>query len=353
MIFTGCSTHHRDTSHFILPEDYIGDAVKITSIPLETEYIAENNFLCHYTESGFLGRMNHENKKMVHLADLDNGEIKVSACALGRGPDELLSAGPESDLFDNKLYLLDQIADKIIKVEIQQDTLITYPVMKLQPNTLMAFSDIEVISDSVFVLFASDSDYLQSIQIWDNKNRILDSLSYVPLESEKFNQVYRFNINMGLSPCKEYLFISCNQYDCLSKYHIKENKINKGCKIFLTEPLFSANKGKPEKDEEYIRTNLATYVGEKYVYVTVQPELMKDYRARHKKAQEEGRGRHERNEPGNSSYILVFDYGLNLIKTYLTDSDIYNLATTPDPATVYATDWKDNRLVKYDLPGLY
>ena len=87
-------------------DDYISDAIEISGEPLASEYISKNNFRCYYTPDGFLGSMQLQNKKLVHLADLESGEIKVSACALGRGPGEILISSPDIDLLNNKLYSL-------------------------------------------------------------------------------------------------------------------------------------------------------------------------------------------------------------------------------------------------------
>ena len=82
----------------------------------------------------------------------------------------------------------------------------------------------------------------------------------------------------------------------------------------------------------------------------MDPESMREYNARQRREKQEGvRGSIK---PGNDSYILVLDYDLNLIKSYLSDSDISNLALTSDPSVVYATNSRENRLIKYTLPGL-
>ena len=87
-----------------------------------------------------------------------------------------------------------------------------------------------------------------------------------------------------------------------------------------------------------------------YIYITMDPESMREYNARQRREKQEGiRGSIK---PGNDSYILVLDYDLNLIKSYLSDSDISNLALTSDPSVVYATNSRENRLIKYTLPGL-
>ena len=136
----------------------------------------------------------------------------------------------------------------------------------------------------------------------------------------------------------------------ISKYEINDNRISRVKKIFLSEPKYSIKKGRPIYSIDYISCNCSIYVGEKYIYITMDPESMKEYNARQRREKQEGvRGSIK---PGNDSYILVLDYDLNLIKSYLSDSDISNLALTSDPSVVYATNSRENRLIKYTLPGL-
>lgn len=352
ILFTQMSCNSTGDDEYIVNLDKcISDAIKISGEPLASEYIAKNNFRCYYTPDGFLGSMQLQNKKLVHLADLQSGEIKFSACALGRGPGEILISSPDIDLWNNKLYLLDQRKDEVKRVKIQCDTLITEDVMKLGLKDPMVFLNLEAISDSVFVMFVSNFDRIRSIMLLDINNHVLDSLSYYPLEDEKINQSsYNFNVNMELSPCHNFLYVSCNQYDCISKYEINDNRISRAKKIFLSEPKYSIKKGRPIYSIDYISCNCSIYVGEKYIYITMDPESMREYNARQRREKQEGvRGSIK---PGNDSYILVLDYDLNLIKSYLSDSDISNLALTSDPSVVYATNSRENRLIKYTLPGL-
>lgn len=340
-----------DAEYIVNIDNYISDAIKISGEPLPSDYIAKNDFRCYYTSDGFLGSMQLQNKKLVHLADLHSGDIKVSACALGRGPEEILISSPDIDLWNNKLYLLDQRKDEVKRVGIHNDTLITEDVMKLGLKDPMVFLNLEVISDSLFVIFVSNFDQIRSIILLNQNNKVLDSLSYFPLDDKKINQSsYNFNVDMELSPCQNFLFVSCNQYDCISKYRVNGNKILKDKKIFLSEPKYSIKKGRPIYSLDYVSSNCSLYVGEKYIYITVDPESMKEYKAREKREKQEGvRGSIN---PGNDKYILVLDYDLNFVKSYLSDSDISNLALTSDPSIVYATDSRENRLVKYILSGL-
>lgn len=332
-------------------DNYIHDAAVISGEPLPAEYVAKNDFRCYYTSKGFLGSMQLQNKKLVHLADLQSGKLKMSACALGRGPGEILLSSPDMDLLNDNLYLLDSRKDEIKRVKIQQDTLITYDVMKLDLETPMIYLNLQAVSDSLFMIFGSGIDNIRRLIFMDINNNVVDSLAYYPLEDEEIDQSScNFNVDMELSPCHNFLFVSCNQYDCISKYEIKDNKIQSVKKIFLSEPKYSVKQGKPVYSMDYISCNSSIYVGEKYVYITVDPESVKDYRAREEREKAEGvRGSAK---PGNDSYILVLDYNLNMVKSYLSDSDISNLALTSDPSVVYATNSRENRLVKYTLPGL-
>lgn len=334
------------------PDYYLGKAEAIKGEPLPVEYISEDSYVCHYTPDGFMGEMKHENGKLVHLADLQSGEIKTSACTKGRGPGEILLIA-DSDFKGNGLYLLDPVAEKVMKVVKSKDTLVCQDVMNLAPKQPKFFVDLEVMSDSLFAMFVSSMDYIGSLMLIDRNSNLIDSLAYFPLEDEGLNHsAYRYNVQLELSPSNRYLFVSCGQYDCVGKYEIKDNKIIPQKKIYLSEPKYEIKNGKPVKNEDYMLFNNRIYAGDKYLYVTVDPETVKDYRARHKKAQEEGRGDKEWAHPGNDTYILVFDYDLNLVKSFRSDCDIINLAVTADPEVVYATDLRENRLVKYTLRGL-
>jgi len=334
------------------PDYYLEKAVAIKGEPLPTEYISEDSYVCHYTPDGFIGEMKHQNGKLVHLADLQNGEIKTSACTRGRGPGEILLIA-DSDLKGNDLYLLDPVADKIMKVGKVNDTLICEDIVNLSLKQPKFFVNMEAISESMFAMFVSSRDYLGSIMLIDRNSNLVDSLAYFPLEDEGLNHsAYRYNVQLELSPSNRYLFVSCGQFDCVSKYEIKENKIIPQKKIYLSKPKYEIKNGKPVRNEDYMLFNNRIYAGDKYLYVTVDPETVKDYKARHKKAEEEGRGDKEWAHPGNDTYILVFDYDLNLVKSFRSDCDIINLAVTTDPEVVYATDLRENRLVKYTLRGL-
>ena len=133
-----CKNEIKDKIGYKTPEFYFADAIEIKGEPLDAEYVASNVFKCFYTPYGFLGSMRSEDDKLAHLADLKTGEIKVSACSFGRGPEEILISSPDLALYGNSLYMLDQRADWIKKVEIHGDTLKTFDLQKLSLGTYFA-----------------------------------------------------------------------------------------------------------------------------------------------------------------------------------------------------------------------
>ena len=99
---------------------YIANAIELKGEPLQTEYITSSpSFNCYYTPMGFFGTMKNENEKIVHLADLQTGEVKASALAKGRGPDEILITNPSTDIFNGELYLLDMLRIRVNNKELQ------------------------------------------------------------------------------------------------------------------------------------------------------------------------------------------------------------------------------------------
>lgn len=329
---------------------YIANAIELKGEPLQTEYITSSpSFNCYYTPMGFFGTMKNENEKIVHLADLQTGEVKASALAKGRGPDEILITNPSTDIFNGELYLLDIMSEKIMKAGISDGDITIENVMKLNSKQPMFFVNMQAINDSLFVIFASNTAPRRSILLIDKNNNILDSLAYYPYEDEKINQTsMNFNVEMRLSPDKKHLFISCNQYDCISKYEIQENKIVPIKKMFFIEPKYTVKDGRPVRPENYVYFNSSIRAGEKYIYVTIDPESIKEYRERQKKA--DGSGARKWAQPCNDNYILVFDYDLKLVQSYLTQSNIFDFTLTPDPSVLYASDSRESRLVKYKLP---
>lgn len=330
---------------------YFMDADEIKGESLATEYVSSNIFRSFYTPYGFLGSMRSQDNKLVHLANLNTGEIMFSACPFGRGPEEILINSPDLAIHGNSLYLLDQRTDKLKKVEIQNDTLMTKELQKFALGEPMIFLEIQVISDSLYVIFAEDFNSVKKIMLIDKYNNIVDSVRYDLLEDEKVEpSKYRYNVEMELSPCKKYLYISSHLFSYVSKYIIEDNKIKLVKKIALVEPKYSVKDRTLLLHADNISLNNKIFVGDSYLYMKANPESVREEKARFDKAKTEGKVMEA--SPGNDSYILVFDYDLNLVKSYRVDSDVWHLTTTPDPSVVYALDYRENRLKRYILPYL-
>ena len=101
-----------------------------------------------------------------------------------------------------------------------------------------------------------------------------------------------------------------------------------------------------QKDDD----NNVIYVGDNYMYMIANPESQKETNERSAKSRAEGKLMD--GIPDNESFVLVFDYNLNLLKKYKVDSNIRHLVLTPENSIVYALDYRENRLKKYTLPGL-
>lgn len=346
-----CKNEIKEKIEYKTPEYYFADAVEIKGEPLAAEYVASNVFRCFYTPYGFLGSYRSEDDKLAHLADIKTGEIKASACPFGRGPEEILISTPDLAIHGNSLYLLDQRTDKLKKVEIKTDTLKTIELQKFALDEPMFFLEVQVVSDSLFVIFAEDFHSVKKIMLIDKDNNIIDSVIYDLLEDEKVDCTkYRYNVEMELSPCKKYLYVSSHLFSYVSKYTIENNRIILDQKIALLEPKYIVKNGAPLMRLDNVNLYNEIFVGEKYIYMTANPESVRDENVRSDKAKAEGRIMEA--SPGNDSYIVVFDYDLNFIKSFRVDSDVWHLALTPDPSVVYASDYRENRLKRYVLADL-
>lgn len=351
LIACACKNTGEDYSGCNAPDFYFKNAEKVDGTELDAEYIAKNPLRCYYTPFGFVGAMSMLNKKQIHLAAMETGRIIVSTCDFGRGPEEILVESPDMDMYGNSLYLLDQRTDRLKRVDIGKDTLLVHELMRVQANDLAIFLNVEVVSDSLYVFFTSDFDNNKSILLMDNYSQVLDSLSYKILNDDRIDQSkHRYNVQMKISPDRKILFISSMQFNKISKYHIKGNDIECIDEVFLTEPKYDIKGKVLAVKEDNIEMNARLFVGDKYVYLVVDPEYKRDFDKRRKHAQ--ANNVRESKAPGNNSYIMVFNYNLEFIKTYICDYNIANLALCQEPDIVYATDAVNNCIVKYKLPGL-
>ena len=96
-VAAGCSTNE---AQFPKPlEYYIGNAQQLEGERLPAENMTKFSFGCFHTPSGFIGEMELENNKLIHFADLETGEVILSAVSKGRGPNEMI-IGPSIPRMD-------------------------------------------------------------------------------------------------------------------------------------------------------------------------------------------------------------------------------------------------------------
>ena len=350
VLLVNCSEKENSSIVYNSPSLYFQNAIKLEGEPLPTQYIAENQFVCYYSEYGFLGNMSLENKKQIHLADLKTGEIKTSTCLFGRGPGEILIKSPEMSLYKNSLFLLDQRTDRVKKVEIAQDSLKVEELFKLESDTPSAFLELETVSDSLFAILSYSFNNENNLILVDNHNNIFDSEAYRLLDNKKIDYSrFRYNVDIKISPCRKYLFVR-GDYNSISKYTIENNNLTLQKHIFLVEPLYEIKNKLPIKKGNYLELNPNIFIGNEYIYIVANPESRQDFKDRAKKSISEGIRPNA--IPENDSYILVLDYDFNFVKSYQCDCNTLFLALSPTPSTVYATDMINNRLIKYTLNGL-
>lgn len=350
-VAAGCSTNE---AQFPKPlEYYIGNAQPLEGERLPAEYMTKYSFGCFYTPDGFIGGMELENNKLIHLADLETGEVIRSAVSRGRGPNEMItgSALQRIDLCGNNLYANDIMGEKVLKISIGPDTLMVGEYFKHQFKGPVFAVNMKTVSDSLFVFFIGTSTGGR-LALTDNTGKVVDTLNYPVLEDPLLatdNQV-NFNVSIALSPCGNWMFVSNYRYNNIRKYQIDGNRITQVGTYNLTEPRYTIEKGRDIMENDNVSMNANLYAGEKYIYMRAVPETLKDYRDRLKK--EEASGKTGYAEPRTHTYIFVFDYEFNLVKSYFVDEWFSNITLTPDPATIYIADDENHCLVKYTLPGL-
>ena len=118
----------------------------------------------------------------------------------------------------------------------------------------------------------------------------------------------------------------------------------------LIEPKYSIKKSKLLMDSQHLELDGEIFVSEKYGYLVADPELRGDFLSRLDNAQKSGE---KMCEFAGNSYILVFDYELNFIRSYKCDDSFKWITIAPDEKTVYASTYLDGcYITKYTLEGL-
>ena len=330
---------------------YFGNAEKIQGVQLKENYPVMFSFNCFHISDGFLGAMDIPGKGLIHLADLQTGEIISSVCHKGRGPKELLSSTPQIGLYNNTLYVTDMVTDKIKGIFIQNDSLTINDITQIKYTEPTITANSKVINDSLFVIFGDQKDAHQLL-LCNNDGVILNSIDYHILDDENIDlsKVPTFYVSMDISPCREYLYVCNKTFNHVKKYHIHNNTINHLSTFYLTEPKYTVKKGKPITEEDNVKFSANIFVNEQYIYIVANPESRGAFLQRLDEAQKQG----ERVTalPDSNSYILVFNHKMELLNSYLCDTQFETITLTPDPSIVYAADYRSHGLTEYKLTGL-
>lgn len=346
----GCKSNNNSTD-FKEADFYTKNAVSVYGKCLNEGYQIKYSFKCFYTPNGLLGTMELADKTLIHLADINNGEILLSTSAKGRGPNEFMQSSPHIDYFNGSLYAADMITNSVKIFTPLKEEFKSSALFKINYNTPTLTADFKVISDSLFVVFGY-SPTSHSLLLINGQGDIVDSLSYHILEDPKIDHstVGQFYLSMHLSPCREYLYVHSKDYNYIKKYQIKNSTLNNVETHFLTQPKYKVVKGKPLKKEDNVRFSGNIYVGEKYIYIAANPESRGEYERRREQAHRDGY--RVSYLPDNNSYIMVFDHNMNFIQSYLCDANFEWLVLTDNPSIVYVSDYRTHTLKQYQLPNL-
>lgn len=337
LLAAGCTNAKKE--QFPKPLEYYTENAKpVKSEPLPAEYLIQHAFICHYTPFGLIGKMELPDKNCIHMADPNTGVVIHSALQKGRGPKETL-ANPYTDIYGNTLYANDPMGSKVFKIDFGPDTLNVEEYFSHQHSNNAFTINIKAVSDSLFVFFQGTRTGAQLI-LTDNSGTVLDTRPYPVLDDPLLNkdQPVNFNVVMDMSPCRKWLFVQNMRYSNIRKYRIEENKIKLENTYTLLEPKYTVDKGMEKMREDNVIVNPELYAGEKYIYMLVHPQTLKENRA------------NDGSRPKN--YILVFDYNFNLVESYLCNEELAWLALTPHPATIYGSDPENHCMHKITLPEL-
>jgi len=349
-ILGGCN--FVDKSKLNSPDFYFKNATTLKGKHLKEKYMTPYSFKCFYSDKGFIGSMPLPDNNIVHLANLQSGTIINSTLHKGRGSGEILTSIPHIDFFNNKLYVCDIVTNKIKRISIDHSCLSIEDYSIIKYNTPTITAGMKAVSDSVYAIFGY-SRSSHSILLADISGSIIDSLPYKILNDKKIDnsKVGTFYVSMGLSPDRKYLYVCNKTYNHVRKYNISDNSISFSKEYFLTKPKYKINTGQPVQTGDNMVFWGEIFIGEKYVYLVANPEYRRDFERRREEAG--STGKKYTALPDSDSYILVFDYDMNLLKSYLCDGHFTWIALTPDPSVIYAADDINHCLKEYTLTNLF
>ena len=326
-----------------------GKAEQIYGEKLPAEYVTASHLRNRITPYGLIG-LAEMNGKFVHLSDMSTGEILVSAVNKGRGPAEMLSASyPDYYAPADKFFAADPFKNQILEHKITQDTILVtngYDIRSGQSSFLGGFS---AASDSTFILLLHRFDS-HCLMVLDTNRMVVDSLNYTVFDDDRIDhsKVQYLSISMGISPDRKTLVLYDRWYNCLKKYKVDNNKLSLEKDTMFIRPFLDLKNGIPLAKDNHLQTLGNVFLTDRYILVVSNPETVKQEKEREKEAKEKG-GR--LGELMNRTYLLIFDYNLNFVTSYLCDGHFNWIAVMPDGKTLYASDYeKEFSIKKYILP---
>ena len=341
---------------YLTTDEVYSKALKIDGVKLQHEMYAKPFFKGFYTNDGFMGYIRANNNKLVHLFNNNTAELISSEGTNGRGPNELLMAhaldyNPQTGSF----FLHDIMKSVAVQFKYEGHKIINKGVINLEQRGRGCITEeLQSITDSLFLLRVNDiaPPYSCYLSIVDAQNKLIDSLQIFQIDNDKINhsKIRIINASIRLSPDRKNLFVCNSKYNHIEKYSIENNKLNKIKSYTVLEPKYTIRKGKPIMENNHLMWNGSIFTSDKYIYVVSNPEKWGDYLKRLEDAKFSGKSL---SEFAGNSYILVFDYDLNFIKSYKSDDCFKWITLAPDGRTVYASTYLDGCfLKKYNLEDL-
>lgn len=345
MLSTGCRSQNASFEYLF------EDAISIEGEHLEEKYLTPFSFKCFYSSDSFLGTMTLPNKQIIHKVDLHSGKVLFSAVSKGRGPGEILTSLPHIDYVDGSLYVGDIATNRIKRITSDGDSLLVEDFTTIKYNVPTIMAEMKVVSDTLFAIFGYGRTS-HNILMANKSGVVTDSIPYTILDDTKIDhsKVGPFYVSMAISPDRNYLFICNKTYNHIRKYQIEKNAINYISQYNLTDPKYKIKSGKPIQTGDNMTFWGELFLGDKYIYLVANPEYRKDFELRKNIATREGNT--VTALPDKDSYILVFDYDFNYVRSYLCDGHFSWITLTNNPTIIYAANEREHCLTKYTLTGL-
>ncbi len=357
LLFTNCSNNTAVTEEtYISPDELYTRATELEGEALSNELYAMPFFKGFLTPDGFLGYIRADNGKLVHLFDSSNAELKASEGTKGRGSNELLLAhAVDYNPKTGSLFLHDIIRSVAVQFRYEDNKIVNKgPVILAQRAKGCVTEELQAISDSVFVLRVNDiaPPYGGYLAVVNSNNETLDSLQIYQVDDDrvKHSKIRIIDASIRLSPDRNTLVVCNSKYNHLTLYGVENNSLKKLRRRTVIEPVYTVKKGNIIRAGKHVEWRGTVFMSDKYIYVVSNPETRGDYLKRLDKAQKSGETMGELME---NSYILVFDYNLDFIKSYKCDDHFKWISISPDGRTVYASVYRDGcNLRRYNLQGL-